>query len=154
MQNLLKTGEEDVKTPRPDNFSREPGEKGGRGIPEGDAEGIVPSSELEFLLAEYFHNVKTYVSTRWLVTNIKALKANPQAIVYVYVTIDRKGNLLDLRLKKSSGIRSWDEDCMNTLRQAEPLVEPPEKLVPIVVGREIQFECPADDVLKQMGVEE
>ncbi len=154
LQNLLKTSEDDVKVPRPDNFSATPGEKGGKGIPLGDAEGIVPNSELEFLLAEYAHNLKTYLSTRWLVTNVKALKANPQAIVYVFVTIDRKGNLLDLRLKKSSGIRSFDEDCMNTIRQAEPLVEPPEKLVPIVVGREIQFECPADDVLKHMGVEE
>ncbi len=154
LQNLFNTGEENTRIPRKDNFSASDSQKKGRGIPDADAEGVIPSSELEFLIAEYAHNLKNYIVSRWLVTNLKALKANPQAIAYVYVTIDRKGNLLDIRLKQTSGIRSFDEDCINTIKQAEPLIPPPEKLIPVVVGREIQFECPAEDVLKSMGSDE
>jgi TonB family protein len=47
----------------------------------------------------------------------------------IAVTVDRSGNLAELFVLKSSGISSYDQEAMRTVRASSPFARPPEKFV-------------------------
>ncbi len=57
---------------------------------------------------------------------LEALKNNIEGISKVRVSIDKEGNVVNLKLKKSSKYSILDKDSLSLFRKASPLPKPPE----------------------------
>ena len=51
-----------------------------------------------------------------------------EGVAQVRFTIDRNGNVLSVRLDRSSGVASLDEETVEMVQRASPLPAPPEEM--------------------------
>ncbi|WP_380596477.1 energy transducer TonB family protein [Steroidobacter flavus] len=69
-----------------------------------------------------------------------ALRHKDEDTVYVHITIDRTGRVLDARIERSVGIRMLDEEAVQLAHRASPLPSPPES----VEGERIELVIPVE----------
>ncbi|MFT3967795.1 MAG: energy transducer TonB [Sphingobium sp.] len=63
-----------------------------------------------------------------------------QGVPYIRFVMDRQGRLLSVRLERSCGFRSLDEEAVSLPRRAQPLPKPPEE----VKGDTIELVVPVE----------
>lgn len=69
---------------------------------------------------------------------IQAERARQQGIAYVRFTVDRKGDVLDAQLERSSGYSMLDQETLATVRRASPVPPPP----PTIPGDRVEVVVP------------
>ena len=70
----------------------------------------------------------------------RAMRRRQEAIVYVRVTINRDGYVIDYQLEQASRYELLNKESLELITRAEPLPPPPQE----VVGNIIQFVVPID----------
>jgi protein TonB len=69
-----------------------------------------------------------------------ALRRKDEDTVYVHITIDRRGRVLDARIDRSAGIEMLDDEALQLARRASPLPSPPDS----VLGERIELIVPVE----------
>lgn len=75
----------------------------------------------------------------------EAQRARQQGVPYIRFVIDREGRVLSVRLERSSGFASLDDDAVKLPRRASPLPKPPED----VKGDAIELVVPVEYFLRR-----
>ena len=84
---------------------------------------------------EYFVRLKRIFKTTW--NPVPALKADMQATsisrgmvsVVMAVSVDKKGELSELFILRSSGLNNYDHEAIRTVRASSPFSSPPDKFL-------------------------
>lgn len=66
--------------------------------------------------------------------------ARQQGVPYIRFVIDREGTILFVRLERSSGVRSLDQEALSLPKRAQPLPKPPDE----VMGDTIELVVPVE----------
>ncbi len=122
------------------DLAKQSGDGGGGGIGGGGYQ----TAEQKRDFSVYRDVAGSYVHRRWqpnIIINLMDPDATPETysgrVTVVSVRINRHGEVLDVRVRKSSGIDFIDDEAINTLHAASPLPEPPKHLL---IGGEVKFD--------------
>lgn len=76
-----------------------------------------------------------------------AQRAGLQDTIYVHVTVDRSGNVLNTRIERSKHFATLDDAALDLVRRSSPLPQPPAS----VPGDTVDFVVPVDFFIKRAG---
>ena len=94
----------------------------GEQVSEGDSQ----TGDLDtVLMYGYFTRVRTHIKMFW---NLPRFLADKNYKATVVIEVNPEGNIMRIRLEKSSGNESFDQIVIETIRMASPLPTPPREL--------------------------
>ena len=104
-----------------ENPSQKPTYKGEQ-ISKGDS----TTGELDtVLMYGYFTRIRSHIKMFW---NLPRFLADKNYKATVVIEVNSEGNIMRIRLEKSSGNESFDQIVIETIRIASPLPKPPQEL--------------------------
>ena len=77
----------------------------------------------------YFTRIKAHIKMFW---NLPRLLADKQLRATVIIEVNQDGNVMRIRLEKSSGNETFDQIVVETIRLASPLPAPPPEILHIL----------------------
>jgi TonB family protein len=105
-------------------------------IPLGDMTNL---NTIEFKYFGFYHRVRQQLEQYWgstlsekanaIFKSGRKLKINDQKITSLTITIDTQGNIVQVFLKKSSGVKVLDEAAIESFNKAGPFPNPPQGMM-------------------------
>jgi TonB family protein len=105
-------------------------------IPLGD---ITQLNTQEYMYYGYYHRIRQRLEQHWgsslqesaerLYRTGRRLPANSQRITGVTVTMDDKGNIIDVKIRNASGVAELDDAAVESFNRAGPFPNPPQGMV-------------------------
>ena len=77
----------------------------------------------------YFTRIKAHIKMFW---NLPRLLADKQLKATVIIEVNQDGNVMRIRLERSSGNETFDQIVVETIRMASPLPAPPPEILHIL----------------------